>query len=230
MTTSDGSEVASHGNPHDDPNGKNSPHDCDDGDSSVTCRRGDVCVVKVVGTNHPLLDDDALLHPLVRLHAVDLYTGRYLAVPANHLRPDHRHRGNRDFRSASGGATVVYRRPATSPNTEADDASPDGPTEATTGNDGGDGGGGRVPFASSGGPDDGGVESRPCGVLLPCSTPPCPLQRRLEALSWKGDEGRLVLDIPFPLFLDPRTLILVEVRLRHTILCTNSIQPFLAAI
>ena len=41
------------------------------------CKDDDVCLVTVVGTA-PLVDDVALLHPMVRVHVVDMYTGRYL--------------------------------------------------------------------------------------------------------------------------------------------------------
>mmetsp|Transcript_57389 Transcript_57389/g.107972 ORF Transcript_57389/g.107972 Transcript_57389/m.107972 type:complete len:406 (+) Transcript_57389:239-1456(+) len=48
------------------------------GGGGFTSQPDDVCVVKVLGTDQPLEDDVALLHPLVRLHWLDAHTGKYL--------------------------------------------------------------------------------------------------------------------------------------------------------
>jgi len=141
----------------------------------------DVCLIQVLGCDRPLLERISVLHPMVRVHAVNITTGQYIK------------RHGQD--ESHDGATTTYESSSLFSHRDQDQRGGDEDSIDT----------GDLDSSTSI------KYNEPCDMVLPVSTGQFPLGRCMEPPRWEGASGDLVINEPYHTILDPETLLLVEV-------------------
>lgn len=149
--------------------------------------------------------DPALIHPMIRLHVVDMTTGQYLEreLPRD---PEPVREGEPSeweklpVTTTYETSTVLYQKEKGEGGKSNRGSPPPSPRSPR--------GGDEEKAGEEGGPAPK-IDSAPVGRVLPVATKPCPLRSRGALPSWNGE--LLVLNENYRTFLHPKCLMLFEI-------------------